>query len=40
MKLLTYTLYKEYCNLYTEIHGSVAANSWQIELLQKDITLL
>ena len=40
MKVLTYTLYKEYCELYTEIHGSIAVNSCQIELAQKDIILL
>ena len=37
MKVLTYTSCKEYCDLYTEIHGSIAANSSQIEL---DIILL
>ena len=40
MKILTYTSYKEHCNLYAEIHGSVAINSCQIELAQKDIILL
>ena len=40
MKVLTYTSYKEYCELYTEIHGSIAFNSCQIELAQKDIILL
>ena len=40
MKVLTYTLYKEHCDLYTEIHGSIAVNSCQIELAQKDIILL
>ena len=40
MKTLTYTLYKEHCDLYTEIHGSIAVNSCQIELAQKDIILL
>ena len=40
MKVLTYTSYKEHCELYTEIHGSVTVNSYQIELAQKDITLL
>ena len=40
MKILTYTLYKEHCDLYTVIHGSIAVNSCQIELLQKDIILL
>ena len=32
MKALTYTLYKEPCDLYTEIHGSIAVNSCQIKL--------
>ena len=40
MKVLTYTLYKEHCELYTEIHGSIAVNSCQIELAQKYIILL
>ena len=40
MKVLTDTSYKEYCELYTEIHGSIAVNSCQIGLAQKDIILL
>ena len=40
MKVLTYTSYKEHCDLYTEIHGSIAVNSSQVELAQKDIILL
>ena len=40
MKVLTYTSYKEHCDLYTEIHGSIAVNSCQIGLAQKDIILL
>ena len=40
MKILTDTLYKEHCDLYTEIYGSIAVNSCQIELAQKYITLL
>ena len=40
MKALTYTLYKEHCELYTEVHGSVAVNNCQIKLAQKDIILL
>ena len=40
MKILTYTLYKEHCVLCTKIHGSIAVNSCQIELAQKDIILL
>ena len=40
MKVLTYTSYKEHCGLYTEIHGSIAVNSYQIRIAQKDIILL
>ena len=40
MEVLTYKLFKEHCELYTEIHGSIAINSRQIELAQKDIPLL
>ena len=40
MKALTYASYKEHCDLYTEIHGSIAFNSCQIGLTQKDIILL
>ena len=40
MKVLTYTLNKEHSELYTETHGSIAVNSCQIELAQKDIILL
>ena len=40
MKVLTYTSYKEHCDLYIEIHGSIAVNRCQIELAQKDIILL
>ena len=36
---MTYTSYKGHCELYTEIHGSVAGNSCQIELAKKDIIL-
>ena len=39
MNVLTYTSYKEHCDLYTEIHGSIAGNSCQIELVQNDIIL-
>ena len=39
VKVLTYTSYKGHCKLYTEIHGSVAGNSCQIELAKKDIIL-
>ena len=40
MKVLTYTSYKEHYDLYTEIHGSIAVNSCQIELAQKYIIVL
>ena len=39
MKALTYISCKEHCDLYTEIHGSIAVNSYQIGLAQKDIIL-
>ena len=40
MKVQTHSLYKEHCELYTKIHGSIAVNSCQIELAQKYIILL
>ena len=40
MKILIYSSYKDHCQLYTEIHGSIAANSCQIGLPKKDIILL
>ena len=40
MKVLTYTSYKEHYDVYTKIHGSIAVNSCQIELAQRDISLL
>ena len=40
MKVLTYTSYKEHCDLYTEIHGSIPVNICQIGLAQKDIILM
>ena len=40
MKVLTYTSYKELCELYTEIPGSIAVNNCQIGLAQKHIILL
>ena len=40
MEVLTYTLYKEHCELYTEIHNSIAVNSCQINLARKDMILL
>ena len=40
MKVLTYTPNKENCELYTEIHVSIAVNSCHIELVQKDMILL
>ena len=35
MKILTDTLLKEHCKLYTEIHGLIALNSRQIELAKE-----
>ena len=40
MRVLTYTSYKEHCDLYTEIHSSIAVNSCQNGPAQKDIILL
>ena len=40
MKILTYALYKEHCELYIEIHGSNAVTNCHIERKQKDIVLL
>ena len=40
MRVLTFVSYKEHCELYTEIHGSIVVNSFQIELARKDIILL
>ena len=40
MKVLTYTLYKEHYDLYTKILGSIAVNSCQIRLAEKDTILL
>ena len=40
MKILTCTSYKEHCDLYTKIHGSIVVNSCQIGLTQRDIILL
>ena len=40
MKVLTYKSYKEYCDLYTEIHGSIAVNSCHVGLFKKDKILL
>ena len=40
MKVLTYTLYKEHYDIYTEINSSIAVNSCQKEPAQKDIILL
>ena len=37
---MTYTSYKEHCELHTEIHVSIAVNSCQIGLAQKGIILL
>ena len=35
MEVLTYTSYKEHCELYTEIHESIVDSSCQIELARK-----
>ena len=40
MKVLTYTSFKEHCDLYTEIHRSIAIHSCQVGLAQKHIILL
>ena len=40
MKVLTCTSYKEHCDLYAKIHGSIVVNSCQIGLTQRDIILL
>ena len=40
MRVLTFTSYKEHCELYIEIHGLIAVNSCQIKLAPKDIILL
>ena len=40
IKVLTYTSYKEHCDLYTEIHGSIAVKSCKIGLFKKDKILL
>ena len=40
MKVLTYTSFKEHCDLYTEIHGSIAIDSCQVGLAEKHIILL
>ena len=37
---MIYTSYKEHCDLYTEIHGSIAVNSCWIGLFEKDKVLL
>ena len=37
---MTYTSYKEHCELYTEIHGSIVVNDCQIGLFKKDKILL
>ena len=36
MEVLTYTSYKEYCELYTKIHDLVVVNSCQVGLARKD----
>ena len=40
MKVLTYTSYKKHCDLYTELHSSIAVSSFQKKLTKKDIILL
>ena len=40
MKVLTYTSYKEHCQLYTVIHGSIAVSDCLIGLFKKDRILL
>ena len=40
MKVLTYTRYKEHCELYTEIHDSMAVNSCHVGLFKKGKILL
>ena len=40
MKVLAYISYKKHCDLYTEIHGSIAVNSCQVVLFKKDKILL
>ena len=40
MKVLTYTSYKEHCDLYTEIHGLMAINNCHIGLFKKGKILL
>ena len=40
MEVLTYTSYKEHCDLYPKIHGSIVVDSCQIKLTQKYIILL
>ena len=37
MKVLTFTSYKEHCELYTIIHGLIAVRGCQIGLARKDI---
>ena len=40
MKVLTYISYKEHCELYAEIYGSIAINNCKIGLFKKDKILL
>ena len=37
---MTYTSYKEHCELFTEIHGSIAISDCQIGFFKKDKILL
>ena len=40
MKVLTYTSYKEHCELYSQVHGSIAVESHQTKLARKYMILL
>ena len=40
MRVLTYTSNREHCDLYTEIHDSMAINNCHIGLFKKDKILL
>ena len=40
MRVLTYTSYREHCDLYTEIHGSIAISNCHMGLFKKDKILL
>ena len=40
MKDLTYTSYKQHCDLYAKTHDSIAIHSCQVGIANKDIILL